>query len=140
MHRFRFLPMAGWLTLTMGVTCFAADLSVGQQAELDDPTCWERWPSGLGNPSAGAAVEPVAEGLTFTVPEATHEMVWRRALRPVWLDFHHYLTIRYRVTGLPAQESFPLLRLRTASESWFTVFTSFDLQWDGNVHTQTVDL
>lgn len=119
---------------------FAVDLSLGQSAELKDPTVWEKWPSGLANPSPGALVQTSADGLSFFIPESGKAMIWRQPLRPAWMDFHHHLAITYHASGISKTSAFPLVRLRTGYESWFTALSSSGVQDDGLDHTVAIDL
>jgi hypothetical protein len=141
------LKKAG-VILTMGLTAVflfltlqsspGADLSLGQQANLEDPSVWEEWPSGLANQSPGSYVETSGDGLRFVIPETGNQMIWRASLRPAWREFHHYLTVTYKTSGISAT-TFALLRLRTGPDSWFTAIPSSSFLTDGTTHTITID-
>lgn len=115
-----------------------ADLSLGRRANLNNPSLWEKWPSSLANPSPGSYVEISGDGLRFVIPETAKEMIWRASLRPSWREFHHYLTITYKASGL-SSSTFALARLRTGPDSWFTVIPSSSFTADGTTHTITID-
>jgi hypothetical protein len=118
----------------------SADISIGRSAFLDDPSRWLSWTSVLGQPSPGATVQATPDGLVFHVPEPGHEMRWRHSLRPAWMDTHYYLTFDYRISGRIPDGVFPVLRLCTTWDSWFTAMLSTGLHADGNRHTAMVNL
>ncbi len=66
-------------------------------------------------------------------------MAWRHAMRPAWFDAHPYMTIHYRASGL-SSTAFPLLRLRTFGDNWFTALSSTAVMDDGLDHVATIDL
>ncbi len=73
-----------------------AQLNLGRRVVVVDPAAWERWGQGLQNPSSGATVAAKERAALFAVPEPDSQMVWQQSLRPVWLDFHHSMTLTYR--------------------------------------------
>jgi len=119
---------------------FAVDLSLGRRAVLDAPELWEEWRPGLTNPSDAAWVRVEGQASVFCVPDVGHEMNWKQSLRPVWLDFHHYLTIGYIATGISTQTVSPLVRLCTGLDAWNTALFTNQIQVDGAHHVQTIDL
>jgi len=130
-----------WLLFSIfPFSCFAVDFGLGRKADLEDPSRWEPWLSTVSAPSASASVALAGQGIEFSVPESNKQMIWRQSLRPIWLDFHHYLTFSYRISGNLSSSIYSLLRLRTASESWFTVARSNGIVVDGQFHTLTIDL
>ncbi|MBN1903107.1 hypothetical protein JW926_17430 [Candidatus Sumerlaeota bacterium] len=119
-------------------TAPCVDLSLGRQANLVNPALWEKWPSGLANPSPGSYVEISGNGLRFAIPETAKEMIWRQSIRPAWRQYHHYLTITYQTTGI-SPTTFALVRLRTGYDAWFTAITSPSFISDGTTHTMTMN-
>ena len=129
-----FLIAAGSPVAASGV-----DLSIGRKLDLDSTSPWEKWTAQLDPPSPNARLVSGGSYLSFTVPDANTEMLWRRSLRPAWLEFHHYMNLTYRASGVPSSPS-SLLALRTGGSSIFNVLSMGDVQNDGEIHELTIDI
>lgn len=114
--------------------------SLGRKADLSNPDNWILWSPTLENPSTGATVQKAVSGIEFDIPESGAEMRWRQSLRPAWMDFHRYLVITYKSSGLDNETPFTLLNLCYSANSWKPVFSSTDIISDRNRHTKIIDL
>ena len=118
----------------------AVDPGMGRQATLCSAQSWEPTTSALTAPSPGASFHADSRGTTFTIPEPGREMTWQQSLRPAWLDYHRYMTLGYRASGLLPSTTSPLVRLRVGADTWITVLKAADIQADGTRHERTVDI
>ncbi|HPB32653.1 MAG TPA: hypothetical protein PLB62_14475, partial [Candidatus Sumerlaeota bacterium] len=118
----------------------ALDLSLARQAGLDSPEEWVPWLPDVADPSSEASVKHEGDALVFLVPDQTRQMSWRHSLRPVWLDFHRYLTVEYSAVGFSSEKVVPLIKVHTNPDSLRTVLNSGQIQADGGLHVQTIDL
>ncbi|HOE63963.1 MAG TPA: DUF6259 domain-containing protein [Candidatus Sumerlaeota bacterium] len=118
----------------------ALDLSLGRSVDLSNPDKWEKWLPAVSNPSSNAQVFKVGSGLCFRIPQGEKEMTWKYSLRPVWLDFHHYMTIKYTASGISSSPPFALIRVCINLDSWNTVQNSAGILADNAEHIKTIDL
>jgi uncharacterized protein DUF6259 len=116
------------------------DFSIGRRVNLNDPSRWIPWTSSLTFPSDEASIQSIGKTLEFAIPQTGKEMNWRQSIRPVWLDTHHYMTIKYSASGFSQEPNFRLVKLCPSANSWFSALISENIIVDGNTHTKTIDL
>lgn len=137
--------MARPLLVVLLCLCLPSPLLALQGWKLDAKSLaqWQAMPNWLANPSSGASLQAVAEGLRFSVPEAGKGMKWRVPARWVNTQRFRFLVVRYRARGLDTRLSDYFIWLNDSSgranESLYVLRLS-DLSSDGKWHVAVADL